>query len=136
MDHLKAKVDEGADYIATQLFFDNASFFDFRERCTLAGIDVPIIAGLMPVTSIKGMHRMAELALGANIPAALQRAVARAKDDSEAVSRVGIHWATEQCRALLDQDVAGIHFYTLNQSSATSEIYRNLGLRDSASLQQ
>ena len=136
MDHLKAKVDEGADYIATQLFFDNASFFDFRERCTLAGIDVPIIAGIMPVTTVKGMHRIAELALGANIPAALQRAVARAGEDSEAVSRVGAHWATEQCRALLDQDVSGIHFYTLNQSSATREIYRNLGLRDSASLQQ
>lgn len=134
MDHLKAKVDEGADYIATQLFFENAAFFDFRERCTLAGIDVPIIAGIMPVTSVKGMHRMAELALGANIPAALQRAVARAGDDSEAVARVGTHWATEQCRALLDQEVAGIHFYTLNQSSATREIYRNLGLRDSEGL--
>lgn len=135
MDHLKAKVDEGADYIATQLFFDNAAFLDFRERCTLAKIDIPIIAGIMPVTSVKGMHRMAELALGANLPAALQRAVARAGDDSEAVARVGTHWATEQCRALLDQDVAGIHFYTLNQSSATREIYRNLGLRDSAALQ-
>lgn len=134
MDHLKAKVDAGADYIATQLFFDNAAFFDFRERCTLAGIEVPIIAGIMPVTSVKGMHRMAELALGANIPAALQRAVARAGSDSEAVARVGVHWATEQCRALLDQDVAGLHFYTLNQSSATREIYRNLGLRDSAAL--
>ena len=136
MDHLKAKVDEGADYIATQLFFDNASFFDFRERCTLAGIDVPIIAGIMPVTSIKGLHRMAELALGANIPAALQKAVARAGDDSEAVSRVGIHWATGHCRNLLDQGVSGIHFYTLNQSSATRDIYRNLGLRDSSSLQK
>ena len=78
---------------------------------------------------------MAELALGANLPAALQRAVARAGNDSEAVARVGTHWATEQCRALLDQDVAGIHFYTLNQSSATREIYRNLGLRDSEGLQ-
>lgn len=134
MDHLKAKVDEGADYIATQLFFDNAAFFDFRERCTLAGIDVPIIAGIMPVTTIKGMHRIAELALGANIPAALQRAVARAGQDREAVARVGVHWATEQCRNLLDQDVAGIHFYTLNQSGATQEIYRSLGLRDSAAL--
>ena len=136
MDHLKAKVDEGADYIATQLFFDNNAFFDFKERCTLAGIEVPIIAGIMPVTSVQSMHRMAELALGANIPAALQRAVRRAGEDTEAVSRVGIHWATEQCRNLLDQDVAGIHFYTLNQSSATREIYRNLGLRDSSSLQR
>ena len=136
MDHLKAKVDEGADYIATQLFFDNNAFFDFKERCTLAGIEVPIIAGIMPVISVQSMHRMAELALGANIPAALQRAVRRAGEDTEAVSRVGIHWATEQCRNLLDQDVAGIHFYTLNQSSATREIYRNLGLRDSSSLQR
>ncbi|MFP6641384.1 MAG: methylenetetrahydrofolate reductase [NAD(P)H] [Myxococcota bacterium] len=134
MDHLKAKVDQGADYIVTQLFFDNPAFFDFRERCTLAGIDVPIVAGIMPVTTVKGMHRMAELALGANLPAALLRAVARAQDDNEAVARVGVHWATEQCRNLLDHDVAGIHFYTLNQSGATQEIYRSLGLRDSAAL--
>jgi len=130
MDHLAAKVDAGADYIVTQLFFDNRDFYDFRERCALAGIKVPIIAGIMPVTSLKGMKRMAELALGARFPAALIRAIQRCGDDEEAMKRVGIHWATEQCRDLLDHGVAGIHFYTLNQSDATRQIYATLGLKE------
>lgn len=136
IDYLKAKVDAGADYICTQLFFDNRDFYDFRERCELAGIQVPIVAGIMPITSIPGMHRMAELALGARFPAPLLRALARTNQDREAVERVGIHWATEQCRDLIDNDVAGLHFYTLNRSNATLEIYRNLGIRDSATLRQ
>ncbi|CAN5337800.1 methylenetetrahydrofolate reductase [NAD(P)H] [soil metagenome] len=131
MDFLKAKVDAGADYICTQLFFDNHDFFDFRDRCELAGIRVPIIAGIMPIGSLSGMKRMAELAAGARYPARLQRALARCADDAEAVRRVGIHYATEQCANLLDNGVRGIHFYTLNQSSATREIYANLGVRDS-----
>ena len=136
IDHLKAKVDAGADYICTQLFFDNRDFYDFRERCELAGIDVPIIAGIMPITSAKGMRRMADLAAGARFPASLLRAVSRCGDDVEAVKRVGVHWATEQCRDLLDNQVRGIHFYTLNQSSATRAIYQNLGVSDSAALQR
>jgi methylenetetrahydrofolate reductase (NADH) len=134
MDYLKAKVEAGADYICTQLFFDNRDFYDFRERCEIAGIHVPIIAGIMPITSAKGMQRMAELAAGARFPAGLLRAVARAGNDAEAVKTVGIHWATEQCRDLLDHQVRGIHFYTLNKSDATRRIYQNLGLRDSASV--
>jgi methylenetetrahydrofolate reductase (NADPH) len=133
MDHLKRKVDAGADYICTQLFFDNRDFYDFRERCELAGIRVPILAGIMPITSKAGMLRMAELALGARIPAALLRAVGRCADD-RAVARVGVHWATEQCRDLLDNAVRGIHFYTLNRSDATRQIYDNLGVADSAAL--
>ena len=128
MEYLKDKVDAGADYIVTQLFFDNRDFYDFCERCELAGIDVPIIPGIMPVATPEGIKRMAELALGARFPAALQRAVARCGNDREAVKRVGIHWATEQCRDLLDHKVHGIHFYTLNQSDATLQIYRSLGL--------
>jgi methylenetetrahydrofolate reductase (NADPH) len=128
MDYLKAKIDAGADYICTQLFFDNHDFYDFRERCELAGIQVPIIAGIMPVTSLSGMKRMAQLALGARVPARLQRALGRAAEDPEAVKRVGVHWATEQCRDLLDNQVRGIHFYTLNRSDATRQIYQTLGL--------
>jgi len=134
MDHLKAKVDAGADFIVTQLFFDNRDFYDFRDRCELAGIDVPIVAGIMPITTLKGMRRMAELALGARFPAPLLRAVARCDGDPQAVRRVGVHWATEQCRDLLDNDVAGLHFYTLNRSTATREIYANLGVKDSLAL--
>lgn len=134
MDYLKAKCDAGADYIVTQLFFHNDDFYDFRERCELAGIGIPIIAGIMPITSGKGMKRMAELAAGARYPAKLLRSIDRCGGDEDAVKRVGIHWATEQCRDLLDNKVAGIHFYTLNQSSATREIYANLGVSDSIAL--
>jgi methylenetetrahydrofolate reductase (NADPH) len=133
MDHLKAKVDAGADYVCTQLFFSNHDFYDFRERCELAGVRVPILAGIMPITTRAGMLRMAELALGARIPAKLLRAVGRCQDD-EAVARVGVHWATEQCRDLLDNGVRGIHFYTLNRSDATRRIYESLGVKDSAAL--
>lgn len=136
MDYLKAKVDAGADFIITQLFFDNHDFLDFRERCDVAGIRIPIIAGIMPVQSLEHMSRMAQLALGVRYPARLQRAVRRCGDDPDAISRVGIHWATEQCADLIHQGVAGLHFYTLNKSTATLEIYRNLGVPDSSALQQ
>jgi methylenetetrahydrofolate reductase (NADPH) len=127
MEHLKAKVDAGADYIVTQLFFDNRDFYDFRDRCDLAGIKAPILAGIMPVSSEKGLRRMADLAAGARFPASLLRSLQRCNGDPDAVRRVGIHWATEQCRDLLDHQVRGIHFYTLNQSDATRQIYANLG---------
>mgnify|MGYP003109511857 CR=1 FL=1 len=134
MDYLKAKVDAGADCIVTQMFFDNRDFYDFRHRCELSGIGVPIIAGLMPILTAKGMRRMADLAAGARFPASLMRAVRRTGGDADAVRRVGIHWATEQARDLLDNGVSGIHFYTLNKSSATREIYRTLGVSDSTEM--
>jgi methylenetetrahydrofolate reductase (NADPH) len=134
LDNLKRNVAAGADYICTQLFFKNDDFYDFRERCELAGIHVPIIAGIMPITSRPGMIRMAELALCARVPARLLRAIDRCGDDPDAVAKVGIHWATEQCRDLLDNGVRGIHFYTLNRSDATRQIYQNLGVKDSAAL--
>ena len=134
MDYLKAKVDAGADYIVTQLFFDNRDFLDFRERCESAGITIPIVAGIMPITSLSGMERMAEIALGSRFPARLLKALARCDGDEKLARRVGIQWATEQCRDLLDSEVRGIHFYTLNRSTATREIYANLGLKDSRRL--
>ncbi len=134
MDHLKAKVDTGADFLITQMFFDNRLFYDFRERCELAGIRVPILAGVMPVTSEKGLMRMADLAAGAHFPARLLKAIKRCDGDAEGVRRVGVHWATEQCRDLLDNEVRGVHFYTLNKSTATREIYANLGVKDSLAL--
>ncbi len=128
MDYFKAKVDAGADYIVTQLFFNNDDFLDFRERCVLAGIHVPIIAGIMPITSISGLKRMAELAGGARFPAKLLRALHPWQDNPEMVKRVGIDYASEQCHNLLENDVAGIHFYTLNQSDATRVIFDSLGV--------
>jgi len=130
MDYLKAKVDAGADYIVTQLFFDNRDFLDFRDRCELAGISVPIIAGIMPATSLSGMKRMAELAAGARFPARLLRSLQRCGDDTEAMTQVGIHHASEQCHDLLENRVRGIHFYTLNRSDATKQIFRSLGISD------
>lgn len=148
MDYLKAKVEAGADYIVTQLFFDNRDFYDFRERCELAGIHVPIIAGLMPITTAGGMERMAELSGGSRFPAGLLRRLKLAvsnnggiwgggnygsrENDSPAVraaiSRVGEHWCSEQIGDLLNHQVAGIHLYTLNNSRASIQIMENLGL--------
>lgn len=128
LDHMKAKVDAGADYICTQLFFDNHDFFDYRDRCQLAGIEIPIIAGIMPVTSLASMKRMAELAAGARYPAKLIKALDRANSNPEAVERAGIHYAAQQCAELLDQAIAGIHLYTLNKSHSTRQIYASLGL--------
>ncbi len=133
IDYLKAKVDAGADYIVAQLFFDNRDFYDFCERCELAAIRVPIIAGIMPITTKHGMIRMAELAAGARIPARLLRAVERAGSD-EYIAKVGVHWATEQVRDLIDNYSRGIHFYTLNNSKETLQIYQSLGVKDSVQL--
>ena len=128
MDHLKRKVDEGADVLFTQMFFDNNAFFDWKERCLIAGIDLPIVAGIMPINSLSGLKRMAELAAGTRFPAKLMRTLQRAEADPESVLRIGTHWATEQCLELLDQGVAGIHFYTLNKSGATVDIFKTLGM--------
>jgi methylenetetrahydrofolate reductase (NADPH) len=128
MDYLKAKVDAGADYICTQLFFDNHDFLDFRDRCRLAGINVPILAGIMPVTATAGMRRMADLAGGARFPAKLLRLLGDCGNDADAVREAGTRYATEQCAELLREGVDGIHFYTLNKSRATRDIYAALGM--------
>lgn len=128
MDYLKAKIDAGADYICTQLFFDNHDFHDFRDRCELAGIRVPIIAGIMPLTSLSSMRRIARLAGGARIPAKLIRAFDRAGSNPETIRQAGIHHAAAQCADLLHHDVAGLHVYTLNQAGAALAIANRIGL--------
>lgn len=133
IEYLKQKVDAGADYICTQLFFENRDFYDFQERCEQAGIQVPIVAGIMPLLSKKAMKRVCELALGARIPAKLLKAISRTNNDKQA-REVGIHWATEQVRDLIDHNVRGVHFYTLNKSGATKQIYKSLGIQDSSQL--
>lgn len=135
IDFLKEKVDAGADYICTQLFFDNRDFYDFRERCAMAGIQVPIIAGIMPITTKKGMARMAELALGARFPAKLLRAMEDA-DDTDKAERLGTAWATEQVLDLLENQVQGIHLYTLNKSKVSLQIYDALGIQSFDMLQK
>jgi len=135
MDYFRAKVDAGADYIVTQLFFDNRDFLDFRERCALAGVHIPIIAGIMPITSIGGLKRMAELAGGARFPAKLLRALQSCQDNPEMVRHVGIQYALEQCHDLMVNDVAGVHFYTLNRSDATRTIFDSLSIPRHRNLQ-
>ena len=133
MDFLKAKVDAGADYIITQLFFDNRDFHDFRHRCELAGIKVPIIAGILPITNKAGMVRMADLAAGARIPASLLQEIQNCANDA-AVLEVGTRWAAAQVRDLVSQEVDGIHFYTLNSAAATLQIFDTLGIKNSEQL--
>jgi methylenetetrahydrofolate reductase (NADPH) len=130
MEYLKAKVDAGADYIVTQLFFNNDDFYDFRERCEIAGIKVPIIAGIMPILSKANYDVIPSLALGARYPAKLQKKILKANADNEAIRKVGIDWATQQCRDLLENNVRG----TMNKATATVEIYRRLGATDSLEL--
>ena len=127
LEHLKEKVDAGADYIVTQLFFDNRDYFDYVERCRLAGIGIPVIAGIMPITGGKNMLRMAELSPRTRFPAGLIRTVERAGTE-ERIEMAGTHWAAEQVRDLLDHGVPGIHLYTLNHSAATLRIGESLGL--------
>ncbi|MEJ6643395.1 MAG: methylenetetrahydrofolate reductase [NAD(P)H] [Akkermansiaceae bacterium] len=122
MDHFQAKADAGADYICTQLFFDNHDFFDYRDRCDLTGIDLPIVAGIMPITTLAGMKRMADLAAGSRFPAKLLRTLNAAGNDEAKIRQAGIDYAIEQCQGLIDQNVSGLHLYTLNKSNATREI--------------
>lgn len=126
MDNLKAKVDAGADWITTQMFFDNSRFHDWCERCELVGVTVPRIAGIMPVTSLATLKRMAELAEGTTFPAGLLRDLHRWQDDPEAVEQAGVDWAIRQCVDLLAEGVDGLHLYTLNRSDATRRLVEAL----------
>jgi len=122
--NLVRKVRAGSDFLITQLFFDNRCYFDFVERAREAGIEVPIVAGIMPITSVKGIRRMLELG-GGRMPPELEARIDAVADDDEA-SEVGVEWATEQCRELIERGVPGIHFYTLNRSPSTRRIFENL----------
>lgn len=127
LEHLKMKVDAGADAIITQLFFDNRDYFDFVARARKSGIQIPIVPGIMPVTNGPQIERFA-LMCGSTIPAELREKVSQLGDDQKAVEAYGIEYAIRQCRELLKEGVPGIHFYTLNKSHATRTIYENLNL--------
>ena len=125
MDHdirfLKRKIESGARFLITQLFFDNEFYFDFVEQARAAGVTVPIIPGIMPVTNFKQIKRFTEMC-GASIPPDFERELAARADDPAAVSEVGVAYATLQCADLLARGAPGIHFYTLNKSPATRAI--------------
>jgi len=123
LDHLKRKVDAGVDFLITQLFFDNDDYWRFRERAVKAGIHVTIIAGVMPSLSVKQVKRFTTMC-GASIPAELLRRIEAVEDDAEAVRHIGMYHTTQQCLDLIGGGVAGIHFYTLNRSTATRAIFQ------------
>lgn len=121
LKHLKAKVDAGMDFVVTQLFFDNAFYFDFVERARRAGINVPIVPGIMPITNYEQVQRFTRMC-GATVPMRLALQMERVKDQPDAVVQLGVAHATVQCMELLSRGVPGIHFYTLNKSPATRMI--------------
>jgi methylenetetrahydrofolate reductase (NADPH) len=123
--NLKRKVDAGAEFLITQLFFNNADFYRFRDRAAGAGIGAPIIAGIMPILGVAQIKRFTQMC-GARIPADLLARIEAVEDDAEAVRAIGVEHAARQCDDLLAHDVAGIHFYTLNRSLATRSIFESL----------
>jgi methylenetetrahydrofolate reductase (NADH) len=121
LKNVKTKVDAGADFLITQLFFENRRYFDFLGRARAAGIDVPILPGIMPVTNVDQIQRFTALC-GAHIPAGLSAALRARREDPEATLQLGVAWATLQAAELLRGGAPGIHFYTLNRSTATRAI--------------
>jgi len=123
--YLKIKQDNGADAAVTQYFFDNESFFRFRDDCRAAGITLPIIPGIMPIGNFDQIVRFSAMC-GASIPDWLREQMAPVKENPEAVKALGIELAAKQCRELLHAGVPGLHFYTLNKSEATIAIRNQL----------
>ena len=122
MENLKKKVDAGASYIVTQMFFDNAKFFKFRDDCLKAGITVPIIPGIKPITALNDVKLLPQT-FHIDLPTELFKEATRCKDDNEA-REVGIEWATMQSKELLNSNVPGIHYYTLGRSDNVARIVK------------
>jgi methylenetetrahydrofolate reductase (NADPH) len=127
LHHLAAKVSAGVDFLITQLFFDNALYFDFVARARAVGVEVPIIPGIMPITHAGQVQRMASMC-GASIPDGLSAELAAREDNAEAMLDFGVAYATLQCAELLAGGAPGVHFYTLNRSPATRAILSALKL--------
>lgn len=127
LDNLKRKVDAGADMIVTQLFFENADYFRFRDRCGELGIDVPIVPGILPVTNLTQTRRITKMC-GTHLSPRLVRRLEVYNDDDEGQYAVGVYYAARQAEELIAQGAPGIHFYVLNKSRAAAEICRALAL--------
>lgn len=113
--NLKKKVDAGADYIITQMFFDNQVYYDFVDKCRAAGIDIPIIPGLKPLSTARQVGLLPE-SFSLDIPLELTSEIAKAADDKAAVYRIGTEWCTQQCKDLIRHGVPAVHFYTMGKS--------------------
>lgn len=124
--NLKKKVDNGAEFLVSQLFFDNSCFYDFEKRCRLAGIDVPIEAGIMPVVNKSQIQRMVSLC-GASLPAKFSRIMNRYENNPEALRDAGIAYAIDQCVDLIANGVKGIHLYTMNNPYVARKITEAIG---------
>jgi methylenetetrahydrofolate reductase (NADPH) len=124
LQNLKRKVDSGVDFLITQLFFDNRSYWEFCERARNAGIQVPIVPGIMPITSAAQVERW--IACGASLPSALAAELDRRRADPQAIMQLGVAHATAQCIDLLRGGSPGIHFYTLNKSTAAKDVFAEL----------
>ena len=127
MNYVKMKVENGADFLVTQLFYDNQDFFRLMERAETLGIDVPIIAGILPILNTNQIRRFTSLC-GSKIPDELDIQLERYVDDDDAVRELGIEYATRQVQELWDQGIAGVHFYVLNRNYSVSKILDNLKL--------
>ncbi len=127
LKYVKQKVDNGADFLVTQLFYDNRYFFDFVERARAGGIDVPIIPGVLPVLNSSQVRRFTVLS-GSKIPPALDRLLDKYADNDDSARDMGVEYATDQVRELWDSGVPGVHFYVLNRSYSVSRILDNLRL--------
>lgn len=121
LHNLKLKVDAGVEYLITQLFFDNRMYFDFVDRARAKGITIPIIPGIMPIQNVDQIKRFTKMC-GASIPPALLEALEKRKDNPQRVHELGVAHATIQCLGLLQGGAPGVHFYTLNKSTATRDI--------------
>jgi methylenetetrahydrofolate reductase (NADPH) len=130
MVYTKEKIEAGADFAMTQMFFDNRHFYNFLERADRAGIRVPIIPGIMPITDFNRIKQFAAKCC-ATIPDRIVRRFEKITSDPAEMKKVGIELATEQCADLLAHGVLNLHIYTLNQSATTIQIVNNLGLQDS-----
>jgi methylenetetrahydrofolate reductase (NADPH) len=128
LEHLKRKVDNGGNFIVTQLFFDNADFYAFRDNARAMGIQVPIIAGIMPITNVAQIKRFVSMC-GAKIPHPLLTRLEGLESDAETVHNAGVEYAIAQCKDLLKNQVDGLHFYTLNKSKATVQIVKALDVK-------
>ena len=124
--NLKRKVDAGAEFLITQLFFDNDRYWSFVDKVRAEGIRVPVVPGIMPVLNLTNLQRIASLSPGTTIPPELETAFRDAGDDDDAALEAGVHYAARQCRALLANGAPGIHFYTLNRSKATLQTVAQL----------
>jgi methylenetetrahydrofolate reductase (NADPH) len=128
IEHTKLKVNLGADFLITQLFYNNNDYFEFVDRAQKSGIDVPIIPGILPILSTNQVRRFTTLC-GAKIPEALDQRLEQFIDDDNAVREIGVEHATRQVQELWDANVPGVHFYVLNRSYSVSKILTNLELR-------